>query len=39
MDGGHRLAKAWLAGQSHVLAVRFSHDPELDWVEVDGPSW
>lgn len=33
MDGGHRLAKAWLAGQSHVLAVRFRQDPEPDWVE------
>lgn len=33
MDGGHRLAKAWLRGLEHVDAVRFVTDPEPDWVE------
>ncbi|GAA1875899.1 ParB/RepB/Spo0J family partition protein [Lapillicoccus jejuensis] len=33
MDGGHRLAKAWLLGLKHVDAVRFAVDPEPDWVE------
>lgn len=33
MDGGHRLAKAWLAGQKKVMAVRFERDPEPDWIE------
>lgn len=33
MDGGHRLAKAWLAGQEKVAAVRFERDPEPDWIE------
>lgn len=32
MDGGHRLAKAWLAGVEEVDAVRFERDPEPDWV-------
>lgn len=36
MDGGHRLAKAWLAGLTHVPAVRFTRDPEPDWVEPTG---
>jgi hypothetical protein len=35
MDGGHRIAKAWLAGQSEVAAVRFETDPEPDWTEPD----
>ena len=30
MDGGHRLAKAWLAGATHVRAVRFREDPAPD---------
>jgi hypothetical protein len=33
IDGGHRVAKAWMAGQSTVLAVQFREDPEPDWVE------
>ena len=33
MDGGHRLARAWLAGETHVRAVRFARDPEPDYVE------
>lgn len=32
MDGGHRLAKAWLAGETHVRAVRFGVDPEPDYI-------
>jgi hypothetical protein len=35
MDGGHRIAKAWLEGRETVDAVRFSVDPEPDWVELD----
>ncbi|HVM99584.1 MAG TPA: hypothetical protein VMT68_05150 [Caulobacteraceae bacterium] len=30
MDGGHRIAKAWLAGMSEIDAVRFETDPEPD---------
>jgi hypothetical protein len=33
MDGGHRVAKAWLDGRLAVDAVRFDVDPEPDWVE------
>ncbi|MFI4976655.1 MAG: hypothetical protein ACHP84_19135 [Caulobacterales bacterium] len=32
MDGGHRIAKAWLAGQTEIAAVRFEQDPPPDWV-------
>ena len=32
MDGGHRLAKAWLEGRTHVAAVRFPVDPEPDEI-------
>ena len=32
MDGGHRIARAWLAGETHVRAVRFARDPEPDYV-------
>ena len=32
MDGGHRIARAWLAGETHVDAVRFHLDPEPDEV-------
>lgn len=35
MDGMHRVLKALLAGVSHVPAVRFSSDPEPDYVGVD----
>ena len=30
MDGGHRISKAWIEGQTHVAAVRFRVDPEPD---------
>jgi hypothetical protein len=33
MDGGHRIAKAWLAQKTEIRAVRFLEDPEPDWVE------
>ena len=32
MDGGHRLAKAWLAGLTHIQAVRFPIDPPPDFI-------
>jgi len=32
MDGGHRIAKAWLAGLKEVRAQRFERDPEPDCV-------
>lgn len=33
MDGGHRLAKAWLERRPSITAVRFEVDPLPDWVE------
>lgn len=36
MDGGHRLAKAWLLGLSEIQAVRFTVDPEPDYIVADG---
>jgi len=33
MDGGHRVARAWLAGDSDIAAVRFPVTPEPDWIE------
>ena len=35
MDGCHRLAKAALRGETHILAVRFLEDPEPDFVGRD----
>jgi hypothetical protein len=32
MDGGHRIAKAYLLGQNTVDARRFVTDPEPDWI-------
>jgi hypothetical protein len=32
MDGMHRIAKATLAGHDGIVAVRFDHDPEPDFV-------
>ena len=32
MDGGHRIAKAWLLGQAEIAAVRFETDPPPDSV-------
>ena len=33
MDGGHRIAKAWLMGRATIAAVRFAVDPAPDYVE------
>lgn len=33
MDGGHRIAKAWLNGLTTIDAVRFQEDPEPDYIE------
>ncbi|WP_433167283.1 hypothetical protein [Kribbella sp. CA-247076] len=35
MDGGHRIAKAWLTGATTINAVRFPHDPAPDHIEWD----
>jgi hypothetical protein len=32
MDGGHRIAKAWLNGLVEISAVRFASDPKPDYV-------
>jgi hypothetical protein len=32
MDGGHRLAKAWLNGVPEIQAVQFAVDPEPDHI-------
>lgn len=32
MDGGHRIAKAWLQGVKEIRAVQFEIDPEPDEV-------
>jgi hypothetical protein len=37
MDGGHRVAKAWLEGRPGVAAVRFELDPKPDSVEPLAP--
>jgi len=36
MDGGHRVAKAWLLGQTELKALRFERDPLPDYVVADG---
>jgi hypothetical protein len=35
MDGMHRIAKACLLKQEHILAVQFEHTPEPDFINVD----
>jgi len=37
MDGGHRIAKAWLSGMTTIDAVRFSVDPTPDYIEWERP--
>jgi hypothetical protein len=32
MDGGHRIARAWLDGRTEVDAVRFQIDPAPEWT-------
>jgi hypothetical protein len=34
MDGMHRVIKAALDGRKHILAVRFTIDPEPDYMNV-----
>jgi hypothetical protein len=38
MDGGHRLARAWLEGRTEVTAQRFETDPAPDYVETPVPA-
>jgi hypothetical protein len=35
MDGMHRVCKALLEGRSTVAAVRFTTDPEPDYIDAD----
>jgi hypothetical protein len=35
MDGGHRVAKAWISGQMEIAAVRFAVTPDPDEVLPD----
>ena len=35
MDGGHRIAKAFLQGEHTVQARRFVIDPDPDWFVAD----
>ena len=35
MDGMHRIAKAILGHQTHILAVQFEHTPKPDFINVD----
>jgi hypothetical protein len=32
MDGGHRIARAWLEGRTEVRARRFIIDPDPDYI-------
>lgn len=32
MDGGHRIARAWIEGRTTINAVRFAVDPEPEEV-------
>ena len=32
MDGGHRIARAWIEGRTEIDAVRFEVDPEPEFV-------
>ena len=32
MDGGHRIAKAWIEGCQEIDAVQFQEDPEPDYI-------
>ncbi|HMO41847.1 MAG TPA: ParB/RepB/Spo0J family partition protein, partial [Phenylobacterium sp.] len=35
MDGGHRLARAWMEGLTEIKAVQFPVTPAPDWVVPD----
>ena len=39
MDGGHRVAKAYLEGRTSIRAVRFEVDPEPDRFIPEGTAW
>jgi hypothetical protein len=39
MDGGHRVAKAYLEDRATIAAVRFEVDPEPDRFIADGDTW
>ncbi len=39
MDGGHRIAKAWLAGEIEIDAVRFEVDPRPEYLIPVETSW
>jgi hypothetical protein len=32
MDGGHRIARAWIEGRTEIDAVRFEVDPEPEFI-------
>ena len=32
MDGGHRIARAWIEGHTEIDAVRFEVDPEPEFI-------
>ena len=38
MDGGHRIAKAWLLGRATIAAVRFPETPDPDSIVPDEQS-
>lgn len=33
MDGGHRIAKAWIAGNKKIAALQFTEDPAPDFYK------
>ena len=35
MDGMHRVAKACITSQSHILAVQFEQTPKPDFINID----
>ena len=35
MDGGHRIAKAWMQGLNQIAAVQFTDDPAPDFYRQD----
>ena len=35
MDGMHRVAKACISNQSHILAVQFEQTPKPDFINID----
>lgn len=39
MDGMHRVAKACISNQSHILAVQFEQTPKPDFINIDADLW